>query len=61
MLALYVIGYGTVRFVIEYFREPDSHLGFVFATLSMGQILCAMMIAGGIGLYLYLAKKMKQQ
>ena len=61
MLALYVIGYGTVRFVIEFFREPDSHLGFVFATFSMGQILCAMMIAGGIGLYLYLGQKMKQR
>ena len=61
MLALYVIGYGTVRFVIEFFREPDSHLGFVFAAFSMGQILCAMMIAGGIGLYLYLGQKMKQQ
>jgi len=61
MLALYVIGYGTVRFVIEFFREPDSHLGFVFATFSMGQILCAMMIAGGISLYLYLGQKMKQR
>jgi phosphatidylglycerol:prolipoprotein diacylglycerol transferase len=60
MLALYVIGYGTVRFVIEFFREPDAHLGFVLATFSMGQILCTMMIAGGIGLYVYLGQKMKQ-
>ena len=61
MLALYVIGYGTVRFIIEFYREPDSHLGFIFSSFSMGQILCAMMIAGGMGLYFYLAKKMKQQ
>ena len=57
MLALYIIGYGTVRFFIEYFREPDAHLGFIFSSFSMGQILCALMIAGGIGLYFYLKKK----
>ena len=57
MLALYVIGYGLVRFVIEFFREPDSHLGLVLSFFSMGQILCALMIAGGIGLYIYLRQK----
>jgi phosphatidylglycerol:prolipoprotein diacylglycerol transferase len=54
MLAFYVIGYGTVRFFIEFFRQPDAHIGFVVLSLSMGQILCMLMIAGGIGLYLYL-------
>jgi len=54
MLALYLFGYGVVRFVIEYFREPDAHLGFVFFSFSMGQVLCALMIIGGIGLYAYL-------
>ena len=57
MLALYLIGYGTVRFFIEYFREPDAHIGFVFLSFSMGQILCSLMIAGGIGLYFYLRQK----
>ena len=54
MLAFYVIGYGTVRFFIEFFRQPDAHIGLIFLSFSMGQILCALMIAGGIGLYLYL-------
>ena len=53
-LALYLIGYGTVRFVIEYFRQPDDHLGLVLLGFSMGQILCALMIAAGLGLYFYL-------
>ncbi len=57
MLALYLIGYGTVRFFIEYFRQPDAHLGFVLLSFSMGQILCALMIAAGIGLYTYLHKQ----
>ena len=56
MLALYVIGYGTVRFFIEFYREPDAHLGFIFMSLSMGQLLCMAMIAAGIGLYLILQR-----
>lgn len=57
MLALYLIGYGTVRFVIEYFREPDAQLGFVFLSFSMGQLLCSAMIAGGVLLYFYRWRK----
>ena len=49
LAALYVFGYGFVRFFIEYFREPDIQLGFVFLNFSMGQILCfIMMIAGAL-------------
>jgi phosphatidylglycerol---prolipoprotein diacylglyceryl transferase len=51
MLAFYLIGYGTVRFFIEFFREPDAHLGFVLGFLSMGQMLCAGMIAAGAALF----------
>ncbi len=53
MLALYLIGYGAVRFVIEYFREPDAHLGFVWLRFSMGQLLCLAMVGAGSGLYGY--------
>jgi phosphatidylglycerol---prolipoprotein diacylglyceryl transferase len=60
MLAIYIIGYGTVRFFIEFFRQPDPQLGFIFLSFSMGQILCAIMIAGGIGLYFSL-KQIEQR
>ena len=60
MLAFYVIGYGVVRFFIEFFRQPDAHIGFIFLSFSMGQILCALMILGGIGLYLYLRQTQQQ-
>lgn len=53
MLAFYLIGYGTVRFFIEFFREPDSHLGFVWGTFSMGQVLCLAMVLTGIAGYKY--------
>jgi len=56
MLSFYLIGYGTVRFFIEYFRQPDTHIGFVLMSFSMGQILCGLMIMGGMLLYLYLRR-----
>jgi phosphatidylglycerol:prolipoprotein diacylglycerol transferase len=61
MLAIYIIGYGTARFFIEFFRQPDAQLGFIFLWFSMGQILCVMMIAGGIGLYFYVKKSEQQE
>ncbi|MDY6791075.1 MAG: prolipoprotein diacylglyceryl transferase [Thermodesulfobacteriota bacterium] len=57
MLAFYLIGYGVVRFFIEYFRQPDTHLGYIFWSFSMGQLLCAAMIGCGALLFLYLRKK----
>ncbi|MDF1593638.1 MAG: prolipoprotein diacylglyceryl transferase [Desulfobacterales bacterium] len=54
MLAYYLVGYGTVRFVIEYFRQPDAHLGFVWLSFSMGQILCLLMILAGLLLFVFL-------
>jgi phosphatidylglycerol:prolipoprotein diacylglycerol transferase len=57
MLALYLMGYGLVRFFIEYARQPDAHLGFIFISLSMGQLLCLAMILAGALLLLYLKKR----
>jgi phosphatidylglycerol:prolipoprotein diacylglycerol transferase len=57
MLAIYLIGYGMVRFVIEYFREPDAQLGLVFLSFSMGQLLCSAMVAGGVILWIFLMRR----
>ena len=56
LLALYLIGYGLVRFCIEFFRQPDDHLGFIFLSFSMGQVLCGIMIGCGVFLFYYLKK-----
>ncbi len=50
--AAYLFGYGFVRFFIEYVREPDAQLGFVFLNFSMGQILCFIMIVAGVVVFL---------
>jgi phosphatidylglycerol:prolipoprotein diacylglycerol transferase len=47
--------YGMVRFFIEFFREPDAQIGYIFNYFTMGQILCLPMVA--IGLYLMFKKK----
>jgi phosphatidylglycerol:prolipoprotein diacylglycerol transferase len=57
MLGFYLIGYGLVRFFIEFYREPDAHIGFVVSVLSMGQLLCAGMIAAGLLLVLCLKRR----
>ena len=44
----FLVGYGTLRFVAEYFREPDSFLGLLALNLSMGQWLCVPMVAMGM-------------
>ena len=49
----FLVGYGLVRFVIEYFREPDDFLGLLGLGLSMGQWLCIPMILGGAALWFW--------
>ncbi len=50
--AAFVFGYGVLRFVAEWFREPDSFLGLLALGMSMGQWLCLPMIVGGAALWL---------
>ena len=53
----FLIFYGLIRFIIEYYRQPDAHIGYVaFDSLSMGQILCIPMIVIGIFMFIYLRK-----
>ncbi len=51
MLAgLFLIGYGLARFFVEFFRQPDPQLGFLWLGATMGQILSLPMIALGLWL-----------
>ena len=50
----FLILYGSIRFIIEFFRQPDAHIGYVaLESLSMGQLLCIPMIIGGFVLLSY--------
>jgi len=46
--ALFLIGYGVLRFLVEYTREPDSFLGVLSGGMTMGQWLCLPMILVGV-------------
>jgi phosphatidylglycerol:prolipoprotein diacylglycerol transferase len=62
LLSVYLMGYGLIRFIIEYFREPDIEIGYPIQLVkidnpnyqispfnfTIGQILCFLMIACGI-------------
>ena len=48
MSGAFLVGYGTLRFVAEWFREPDEFLGLLALGLSMGQWLCVPMVAAGL-------------
>lgn len=48
MSGIFLVCYGLFRFSVEFFREPDPQLGFLFAGATMGQLLCLpMMVVGG--------------
>lgn len=44
----FLLAYGLIRFFVEYFRQPDSHIGFVALQLSMGQLLSIPMVIIGL-------------
>jgi phosphatidylglycerol:prolipoprotein diacylglycerol transferase len=50
--ALFLICYGSFRFLAEYTREPDGYLGLLSMGLSMGQWLSLPMIILGIWMWL---------
>ena len=53
---IFLAGYGLARFISEFFREPDAHLGFLFAGATMGQLLTLPMILFGF----YLIQKSRR-
>ena len=53
----FLIFYGLIRFIIEFFRQPDAHIGYIaFDSISMGQILCLPMIIIGFLILMYSRK-----
>ncbi len=57
LFPLFLILYGIIRFLIEFFRQPDPQLGFIaLGWLTMGQLLCLLMIFIGITVLLFYRK-----
>jgi phosphatidylglycerol---prolipoprotein diacylglyceryl transferase len=50
---LFLVGYGSARFFVEFYRQPDAHLGVLSAGMSMGQWLSLPMIIAGVALIIF--------
>ncbi len=60
LFPLFLIFYGLIRFLIEFFRQPDPQLGFVaFGWMTMGQALCVSMMLVGGALFIKQLKNLK--
>lgn len=45
---VFLLCYGIFRIIIEFFRQPDGHLGFIYDNITLGQILSFPMVISGI-------------
>ena len=54
---VFLVGYGLLRFVAEFFREPDAHLGLLSLGLSMGQWLSLPMVLAGAALWFWAGRQ----
>ncbi|NYT37754.1 prolipoprotein diacylglyceryl transferase [Allopusillimonas soli] len=55
--AVFLMGYGLLRFLVEFTRQPDAFLGLLFADLSMGQLLSLPMVLAGALIFYLSARK----
>ena len=46
--AVYLIGYATIRFIIEFFRQPDTHLQLYLQLFTQGQVLSLILFIIGV-------------
>lgn len=53
MTAAFLMFYGLLRIIVEFFRQPDAQLGFIAGPFTMGQVLSVLTILGGIVLYYF--------
>jgi phosphatidylglycerol:prolipoprotein diacylglycerol transferase len=53
----FLILYGMCRFAVEFYREPDAHLGLLGGVVSMGQLLCIPMMLAGGGMVLHALRR----
>ena len=55
--SLFLIFYSLFRFMVEYTREPDEHLGIIFLNLTLGQVISVITLIIGIGIFLKVNEK----
>jgi len=57
---LFLIGYGSMRFIVEFVRMPDAHIGYLWGDwVTMGQLLSTPMILAGIAFVIWANRTQK--
>ena len=50
--SLFLIVYGIFRFFVEFFREKDAHIDYIFDWMTRGQLLCIPMVLIGLAIFI---------
>lgn len=58
---IFLLLYGTFRFLIEFTREPDIQIGFIFNFLTMGMLLSIPMFIMGLVIVIYSKTNVSQR
>lgn len=59
---VFMLGYGICRFLIEFVRQPDAQLGYLWGGwLTMGQVLSFPLVIAGVALLVYAFKTRRPQ
>ncbi len=61
LAAVFMIGYGLARVFVEFFRQPDLHIGFLVGGTTMGQILTTPVLLVGVLLSWHVLNQKKVQ
>ena len=54
----FIAGYAIARLIVEMFRQPDSHIGFLTFGSTMGQWLSVPMLIIGVGMIIWGSRRM---
>jgi len=51
--SLFLMLYSVFRFFVEFYREPDQQIGYIFLNLSMGQVISLIFMLSGVILFYF--------
>ena len=61
-MGMFVMGYGIVRFLIEFVRVPDAQLGYLLGgVITMGQLLSLPLVIAGLALIIFARRRNQPQ
>ncbi len=61
-LGIFLIVYGCCRFLVEFVRQPDAQIGYLWGGwLTMGQVLSVPLVVVGVGVLIYAVRAKKPQ